>query len=120
MKILKLIMFLMLIDPLLAEPLVEHGKASWYSVACNGGTKTASGIKLNNNSHTVAHKKLPMGTKVKITNMKNGKFEYAVVTDRGPYKKGRIVDVTVAIAEKLGFKQQGIATVKVEVVGKVK
>lgn len=103
-----------------ADPSIQMGKASWYSISCNGGTKTSSGIKLNNNLHTVAHKTLPMGTKLKITNLKNGKSTIAIVTDRGPYIKGRIVDVTVGIAERLGFKRQGVADVKIEVVGNVK
>lgn len=98
----------------------ETGKASYYSIKCNGGTKTASGKKLDNNANTLAHKSLPMGTKVKVTNLKNGKSEVCVVSDRGPFIKGRIVDVTIGVAKKLGFVKQGIAPVKIEVVGKVK
>lgn len=93
---------------------VAIGKSSWYSVSCNGGTKTASGQKLNNNANTVAHKTLPFGTKVKVTNIKNGKSEICQVSDRGPFVKSRILDVTVGVAEKLGFKKNGIATVKIE------
>ena len=52
---------------------VERGVASWYSVKCNGGTRTASGKKLNNYANVAAHKTLPMGTTVKITNLNNGK-----------------------------------------------
>jgi len=99
---------------------VEHGKASYYSTNCNGGTKTASGQKLQNSGMTAAHKTLPMGTQVKITNLKNGKSEIVKINDRGPYVRGRIIDVTIGVADKLGFKKSGITDVKLEVVGKVK
>jgi rare lipoprotein A len=93
---------------------VEVGKSSWYSVSCNGGTKTASGQKLNNNAYTAAHRTLPFGTKLRATNLKNGKSIEVVVNDRGPYIKGRIIDVTIGVAEKLGFRKNGITTVKIE------
>ena len=102
------------------KPHVEHGKASWYSIHSNGGTVTASGKKLNNSDNTAAHKTLPLGTKIKVTNLKSGKSEVVTITDRGPYTKGRILDVTVGVAEKLGFKKSGITTIKLEVIGKVK
>jgi rare lipoprotein A len=98
----------------------QTGQASWYSIKCNGGTKTASGERLVDSAPTAAHKTLPMGTKVKVTNLHNGKSEIVKISDRGPYTKGRIIDVTVGVAERLGFKKNGVAKVKVEVVGKVK
>jgi len=98
----------------------ETGKASWYSTKCNGGTRTASGQKLVNSANTAAHKTLPMGTQIKVTNLKNGKSEICTINDSGPFVKGRIVDVTIGVAEKLGFKKSGVTTVKIEVVGKVK
>ena len=68
----------------------------------------------------VAHKYLPFGTLVKITNLKNNKTTTATVVDRGPFVKGRIVDLTLGVANKLGFSmKQGITTVRVEVVGTV-
>jgi rare lipoprotein A len=94
---------------------VEHGKASWYSIATNFGTKTASGQKLCNLKPTAAHKTLPMGTKVRVTNQANGKSEIVTINDRGPYIKGRIIDVTIGTAERLGFRQRGVVPVKVEV-----
>lgn len=93
---------------------VEVGKSSWYSVSCNGGTKTASGEKLNNNANTVAHKTLPFGTKLRVTNLKNGKSVDVSVNDRGPFLKNRMLDVTVGVSEKLGFRKSGITTVKIE------
>jgi len=101
-----------------STPSVEIGKASWYSINCNGGTQTASGIKLSNNALTAAHKTLPMGTKVKVTNLSNNKSVICTITDVGPFIRGRIIDVTVGVADKLGFKKRGITKVKVEVVEK--
>ena len=98
---------------------VEHGKASFYTVKSNGGTVTASGQKLRDDANTVAHKYHPMGTKLKITNLHNGKSEVCVVTDRGPYIKGRIVDTTLGLAKKLGMVKAGVVPVRVEVVGKI-
>ena len=98
---------------------VQTGKASWYCVRSNAGTRTASGQKLSNHGFTAAHKTLPMGTKVRVINEANGKSEVLTINDRGPFTKGRIIDVTVGAAERLGFAKRGVATVKVEVLGKV-
>ena len=97
---------------------VEHGKASWYSIRTNYGTRTASGQKLTNEGATAAHKTLPMGTKVRVVNQANGKSEIVTINDRGPYIKGRIIDVTVGVAQRLGFHQHGVVPVKVEVLDK--
>ena len=99
---------------------VQHGKASWYSVGTNSGSRTASGQRLSNQAATAAHKTLPMGTKVRVTNQSNGKSEVMTITDRGPFTKGRILDVTIGAAERLGFVHRGVTTVKVEVLGKPK
>lgn len=94
---------------------VEYGQASWYGVKCNGGTRTASGAKLQDHASTAAHKTLPMGTKVRVTNLNSGKSEVVKITDRGPYTKGRIIDVTTGVAKRIGFYKNGVAKVKVEV-----
>ena len=94
---------------------VQHGKASWYGVRCNGGTRTASGERLSNGAATAAHKTLPMGTKVRVTNLANGKTEVVRINDRGPFTKGRVIDVTEGVAQRLGFYSNGIVSVKVEV-----
>jgi len=99
---------------------VQHGKASWYSIRTNSGTRTASGKRLCDHGATAAHKTLPMGTKVRVTNQSNGKSEVVTITDRGPYIRGRIIDLTIGCAERLGFRQRGVAPVKVEVLGHVK
>ena len=94
---------------------VQKGKASWYSIRCNGGTRTASGERLRNNALTAAHKSLPMGTKVRVVNLANGKSEIVTINDRGPYIRGRIIDVTVGVAKRLDFLRRGVVPVKVEV-----
>jgi rare lipoprotein A len=93
----------------------EHGKASWYCIECNGGTHTASGETLVDNAMTAAHKTLPMGSKVRVTNKRNGRSIIVRITDRGPYIKGRIIDVTKGAADKLGFIKDGVVPVKIEV-----
>ncbi|MBB5352572.1 rare lipoprotein A [Haloferula luteola] len=98
---------------------VQQGKASWYGIRCNGGTHTASGERLNNEASTAAHKTLPLGTKVRVTNLSNGKSEIVRITDRGPYTRGRIIDVTEGVAKRLGFYSRGIVSVKVEVLSKM-
>ncbi len=99
---------------------VEQGKASWYSIRTNRGTRTASGQKLTDHGSTAAHKTLPMGTKVRVINTHNGASEIVTINDRGPYIRGRIIDVTIGTAERLGFRSRGVAPVKVEVLGHVK
>ena len=94
---------------------VQHGKASWYSIKTNYGTATASGEVLCNHAPTAAHKTLPMGTKVRVINMENNESEVVTINDRGPFIKGRIIDVTIGTAKKLGFVQRGVVPVKVEV-----
>lgn len=94
---------------------IQRGKASWYGIRCNGGTQTASGERLSNSAATAAHKTLPMGTRVRVTNLENGKSEVVRINDRGPYIHGRIIDVTEGVAQRLGFFKRGVVGVKVEV-----
>jgi len=94
---------------------VRTGKASWYEIKCNGGTHTASGETLNDWAMTAAHKTLPMGTRVRVTNRDNGRSVVVKINDRGPYIKGRIIDVTKGVAHKLGFIKKGVVPVTVEV-----
>lgn len=91
-----------------------HGLASWYSIKTNYGTKTASGRPLKNGAYTAAHKTLPLGSKVRVTCAFNGRSEILTITDRGPYIKGRIIDVTIGSAKRLNFHSRGITKVKVE------
>jgi len=97
---------------------VQHGKASWYSIRTNRGTRTASGQRLADHGATAAHKTLPMGTKVRVTNQANGKSEVVTINDRGPYIRGRVIDVTIGVAERIGFAKRGVVPVKVEVLSR--
>ena len=96
---------------------VQRGKASWYSIGSNSGTRTASGRRLANQAATAAHKTLPLGSQVRVTNETNGKSEIVTITDRGPFIGGRIIDLTIGCAERLGFRHSGVAPVRVEVLG---
>ena len=91
----------------------EEGEASWY-----GRTKkmrrTASGQPLDPNGATAAHRYLPFGSTVKVTNLANGKSSTLTINDRGPYTKGRILDVSQRSARDLGFLTQGITRVRIE------
>ena len=95
----------------LAQP--ESGKASFYSKS-SSGRKTASGERLHHDSLTCAHRTYPFGTLLQVTNPANGKQVIVKVTDRGPYVRGRIIDLSVRAAQELGIIAQGIAPVIVE------
>jgi rare lipoprotein A len=94
-----------------AAPQTETGIASVYSY--EAGSITASGEKLNAEALTAAHKTLPFGTKVRVTNKNNGLVVVVTINDRGPFIRGRIIDLTPAGARALGFN--GLAPVVVEV-----
>lgn len=92
-----MILFILLLSLAQAS---EIGIASIYSTA--EGTRTASGIQLNNNALTAAHKTLPFGRKVRVTNLNNEKYVIVRIIDRGPFVKGRIIDLTPASARAIG------------------
>ncbi|MEI7970158.1 MAG: septal ring lytic transglycosylase RlpA family protein [Betaproteobacteria bacterium] len=94
----------------------EVGFASFYSHEFKG-RPTASGHRFDPLAPTAAHKTLPLGTAVRITNLENGRSATATINDRGPYVQGRVVDVSLALARQLGFVQAGMARVKVEIMG---
>src|SRR6187455_1655262 len=94
---------------------VQTGKASFYADKFEG-VYTASGEKYKHNKLTGAHKTLPFGTKVRVTNLANNQSVEVVINDRGPYVDGRIIDISKSAAEQLGFINQGLAEVKLEVV----
>lgn len=93
----------------------QTGKASWYGGFFNG-RKTASGKIYNVNELAAAHKTLPFGTKVRVTNTKTGKFVNVVITDRGPFAKGKIIDLTPRAFNAINHVKNGIANVKLEVI----
>ncbi len=92
----------------------ESGLATVYSHRLDGH-KTASGKIYQPGAMTVAHKTLPFGSKVKITNKRNGRSAVATVTDRGPAQPGRVLDVSPAVAHSLGMHRGGVTPVDVEV-----
>lgn len=91
-----------------------HGHASWYK----SGKKTANGERFNPHGVSVAHRYLPFGTVLRITHVGNGNTIEAVVNDRGPFIKGREIDVSLGAAQKLGFVHSGTAKVLIEVLEK--
>ena len=93
----------------------QYGQASYYSDAYHG-KKTASGAKYDKNKMTCAHNDYAYGTMLKVTHLENKKSVIVEVIDRGPYIKGRIVDLSRAAAAKIGLIQDGLAQVKVELV----
>ena len=95
---------------------VEEGVASFYGKSFQG-RRTASGLPFDPGAATAAHKSLPFGTSVRITNLENGRSVTATINDRGPYVGGRIVDVSQALARQLGFMRAGMARVQVEILG---
>ena len=94
-----------------------YGKASWYGKKFHGKL-TASGVKYNMYSYTAAHKSLPLGTLVKVTNLKNKRWVYVRINDRGPYAHGRVIDLSYLAAKKIGLVASGVAKVKIDVVTK--
>ena len=91
----------------------ETGYASWYGA--ESGNTTAMGTYFNPNKMTAAHKTLPLPSRVRVTNLQNGQQIVVIVNDRGPFKHGRIIDLSRGAAKKIGL--QGVAKVKVEYVG---
>lgn len=91
----------------------QKGKATYYSRKATGA-RTADGGRLHHDSLTCAHRTYPFGTLLKVTNPANNKQVIVRVTDRGPYVKGRIIDLSVKAARELGIIAQGIAPVIVE------
>jgi rare lipoprotein A len=92
----------------------EVGKASFYAHRFHGRS-TASGETYDESKMTAAHRTLPFGTRVRVTNLENGKAVTLRVNDRGPHRKGRVIDVSYKAAKRLGFVRDGVTRVKVEV-----
>ncbi len=89
----------------------QTGRASWYALT----SKTASGERCDPGALTAAHRSLPFGTKVRVENLKNGRSVVVRINDRGPYVRGRIIDLTKAAAGRLGFVKSGVASVRITV-----
>jgi rare lipoprotein A len=90
----------------------SYALASFYS----HGSRTASGERFDPHDLTAAHRTLPFGTRVRVTNLATGRSVTVRVNDRGPYVRGRAIDVSSSAAQMLGIKRQGVAKVKLDVV----
>ncbi len=101
------------LSPCLAQK--QHGKASFYSKRSTGA-RTASGQRLHHDSLTCAHRFYPFGTHLKVTNLANDKSVVVKVIDRGPFGRGRIIDLSWAAAKELDMISQGVASVRVELI----
>jgi rare lipoprotein A len=91
----------------------EVGLASWYG-GDDAGRRTASGESLDGREFTAAHRTLPLHSKVRVTNLVNGRSIMVRITDRGPHTKGRIIDLSQSAAEQLGMKHSGVARVRIQ------
>ncbi|MCB4770208.1 septal ring lytic transglycosylase RlpA family protein [Ancylobacter sp. Lp-2] len=94
------------------RPAATSGMASYYGY----GGRTANGERHNAQALTAAHRTLPFGTKVRVTNTANGRSVVVRINDRGPFIRGRVIDVSTAAAESLGFRSRGVARVDLAVV----
>lgn len=93
----------------------DSGKASFYSPKLHG-YRTANGERLNNKNYTAAHRSLPFNTILKVTNLKNDSIVYVRVNDRGPFRHGRIIDLSYNAARRLDMVRHGIVNVNIETI----
>ena len=93
----------------------QYGNASWYGKSFHG-RKTASGQIFNQNALTGANRTLPFGSVVRVTNLRNGKHVDVTINDRGPFIKGRIIDISRAAAREIGIIHHGVTRVRVNLV----
>ncbi|MGK7941677.1 MAG: septal ring lytic transglycosylase RlpA family protein [Crocosphaera sp.] len=95
----------------------RKGMASWYGPGFHGRL-TANGERYNQNGLTAAHKTLPFGTQVRVTNLKNGRSVIVRINDRGPYIHGRVIDLSKGAANVIGLISSGVAPVQLEILGR--
>jgi rare lipoprotein A len=93
----------------------QIGKASWYGKAFDG-KETASGERYEMFRFTAAHRTLPLGTTVRVTNLRNGRWVLVEVNDRGPVPRSRIIDLSYGAAQMLGLRAHGVETVRLDIV----
>ncbi|MEG3436558.1 septal ring lytic transglycosylase RlpA family protein [Pannus brasiliensis CCIBt3594] len=95
----------------------KQGMASWYGPGFHG-RRTASGERFNSGGYTAAHRYLPFGTRVRVTNTRNGRSVVVRINDRGPFSGGRVIDLSTGAARAIGVFQSGVAPVVLEVLGR--
>src|SRR5215510_16394152 len=98
------------IDP---PTIIQIGTASWYGPGFHGH-ETASGERFNQHALTAAHRTLPLGTEAKVTNLATGQSVLVTINDRGPYVKGRYLDLSRAAAKQIGLTKRGVTKVRIE------
>ena len=98
----------------LPQPLSQSGIASWYGPGFHGKA-TASGAVYNQNDLTAAHQTLPLGSRVMVTNLENGKMVEVLINDRGPFAKGRIIDLSFAAAQAIDMIGPGTVRVRIDI-----
>jgi rare lipoprotein A len=91
----------------------QTGVASWYGPGFHG-KRTASGERFDQTELTAAHRQLPLGAEVTVTNLENGRSVVVAINDRGPYVGGRVIDLSQAAAGRLGIVEDGLARVRIE------
>lgn len=94
----------------------EEGLASWYGPEFSRGSPTASGERYRESDYTAAHKRLPFGTRVLVQNLRNGKRVVVRINDRGPFSRGRIIDLSGAAARAIQMIEAGVVPVRIIVV----
>jgi rare lipoprotein A len=101
-----------------APPRTQRGEASYYADRFHG-RQMANGDRFDTQSNAAASRTLPLGTVAEVTNLENGETRRVVIEDRGPYARGRIIDLSPRVAEELGMKHEGTAPVEVRPVGRL-
>jgi rare lipoprotein A len=96
--------------------IAQVGQASFYGL--EGGRVTANGERYNPNSLTAAHRSLPFGTNVRVTNVRNGRSVVVRINNRGPFIGGRIIDLSVAAARVIGLTSSGVGAVRLDILGR--
>ncbi len=94
--------------------IIKTGIASWYKM----GKVTANGERFNPNGLTAAHRFLPFGTRVRVTNLRNGRKVVVRINDRGPFIKNRIIDLAYGAARRIGLHHSGITRVKLDIISR--
>lgn len=100
-------------DDAALEAFVQEGVAAYYATAFHG-RRTASGSIYDERDLTAAHRTLPFGTRVRVTHLENGKEVVVTINDRGPFTKGRVIDLSREAARRLDLIQDGVARVRLE------
>jgi rare lipoprotein A len=105
-----------LVWPSAAIAIASEGMASYYGTRFHG-RRTASGQRFDQHALTAAHRTLQFGTRVRVTHKGTGRSVVVTINDRGPYARGRIIDLSKRAAERLGMLRSGVAPVRIEVLG---